>query len=358
MGFKHIGLLSIVRDRQTQTRSELRLPRCDGAVLSIPLCSVHTQASFSHFSLPPLLTNPCSFLHHNRFVDAQVNTPVVDKVEAEPVENEDEDLVEEEVEEGTVLRCLVIYVSPERGGRATAAPVRGSFPPVYGADVVGRKVERLLTTGTASHSRMSPSHGTDDAINMLVQVCFDPQRSTIQTQTLTACRREKPFVFRVCAQSTLVKYTLCHILILWAYLEPQWAVGKAHAESTLALKLAVEAVGAPGATPRLTRQSPGCEIPTVSPEDAAREKVSATARAIALHHLTLIGRSGGHLDTMGLGVEVSACTMPGGAPWPTGPLPPPLSSAFIRLLLSPLSFPFSVFSDRRINWCSHLEVRG
>ena len=69
-----------------------------------------------------------------------------------------------------MLRCLPIYISPERGGLATAAPFRGTFPPVYGADVVGHKLEKLIETGTASSARMPTSHSTDDAINLLVQV--------------------------------------------------------------------------------------------------------------------------------------------------------------------------------------------
>ena len=56
-------------------------------------------------------------------------------------------------------------------------------------------------------------------------------------------------------QAALVKETLCHILLVWAVLEPKWAVGVEHALSTIALILGVEATGGPGIEERETRQS-------------------------------------------------------------------------------------------------------
>ena len=154
-----------------------------------------------------------------------------------------------------------LWISPVTGMGASFPA--SSHPPVSGADVTGAELAQLM-------ERDEP--GACDGVHML-------------------------------ARMTSVKLTVAGILLsLGADEHLGMSIGMELAAETVALWTLVQSGELSGQSAPLTRRQRALGLPDER-VDNAPEAAAALSKYISLHHATLGGHCGGHVDTMGEGLE-------------------------------------------------------
>ncbi|KAL1495665.1 hypothetical protein AB1Y20_016531 [Prymnesium parvum] len=174
-----------------------------------------------------------------------------------------------------VVKLLPVYMS--RTMRDAIAYGAGANPPCVSADVARADLQQLMETAGASRDPecYTPGRGRTNAIDMLERI-------------------------------TKAKIDLCCLMEQLASLRPEFRASLEEVECTLKKwKYACDPDFAPGYTPRITRN--GAQLEKRSSEKGSSSTVGIASHGLSRfsrqHHATIIGTSGGHLDTMGVGVE-------------------------------------------------------